>query len=152
SLASQLFQRLQYRQMGLTRTELLYAAALGQPHITTANVSGDKPVDQRGLADAGLAGDEHRLPVAASCAGQSRSESIEIALSADQAWAISRRCAIAALLQSELERCDESKPQAMHGGDVAWLAGAVAQRQPHLVHCAGQRGIADDHSRPHLLE
>jgi hypothetical protein len=70
--AAQCRQSGQHRQVGLASTIVLDALAArdGEPRSRVARQIAERGVDQRRLANPGLAGDESDLPPAAGCRAQ----------------------------------------------------------------------------------
>ena len=65
-LPGQLLQRLQDRQVGLTRAVLIDATALDRPQLAGLGMAGHEGLDQRRLANPGLATDEYQLAPASA--------------------------------------------------------------------------------------
>ena len=115
-------------------------------HRSVPDWPSTKVLHQRGLADAGLARDEHELPAPCVRSRQCALQSAEVGFAADQPLARVHRTGRAT---ARSERRDEAKAQAVHRLHVAWRRRAIVERNPQLVNGARQGSIGDDHSGPH---
>jgi len=116
----------------------------------------EKRADERGLADARLAGDQHDLPFAGAGCGERLVELRQFALAADHD----------ALLPVEMERqavkvaggmdCrrlrDEAVAAAVQRLDVARTPGVVPQRPAQFLDTRHERCVADSRPRPERVE
>src|SRR6187399_3379186 len=83
-VARQLVQRIEPGQVGLARAVLVDALAPGDPNGRVAPRSRREAIDQRGLADAGLAAEQKQAPLAALYPPERSLEDGELAMAADE--------------------------------------------------------------------
>jgi hypothetical protein len=138
----QLFRRRQQRPVGLARPVMRHALATDHPQVPAPVEAPGKGVDERGLADAGLAGDEQNLPLAAPGARQAAVHNLQLRLAAD-----AERC-------SRGERSRRAAIPFMTGpGDQFDVADqAIAALPDGLDVARGRRRVAEERAQlPHAL-
>ena len=122
--------------------DMRHALATDHPQVPAPVEAPGKGVDERGLADAGLAGDEQNLPLAAPGARQAAVHNLQLRLAAD-----AERC-------SRGERSRRAAIPFMTGpGDQFDVADqAIAALPDGLDVARGRRRVAEERAQlPHAL-
>ena len=112
--------------------------------------TGEEGAEQRRLADAGLADDEHHLALARQHAQQRRVERGELAFAPDRRFMGGGREGRDAAGRLGRPGHEEPIAASVQRGDEARLARVVAERVAQLLDAGGERRVADDAARPGL--
>jgi hypothetical protein len=140
-LAAQPGEGVEDRQVGLGRTALLQALAAGHGGPAVASRPAAERLDQRGLADAGLAGHERHLGPAGRGLTEQPGEPFQLQPAPGQLRRGGRP-------GRRLDRGQELVPAAVDGADQPLLAAAVADRLAGRLHPAGQGRLAHEPAAP----
>jgi hypothetical protein len=148
-------ERLEERQIGLAGSEVLDALAAGRSDAAAV----ERPhegVDERRLADARLAGDEHDAPGPRLRLREPALELLQLRLAADEARRreldVSRGLGEAgAAVAVASDRRDEAVPAPRDRLDEARGGRVVPEERPQLADVAAQQALAHVRVRPHGL-
>src|SRR5262249_5433479 len=145
-LAAQPLHGLEDRQIGLAVAVELYALGMGDRGAHRRGRRGEEDLDQRALADAGLAGDEYGLPGAIAGFLERGLQDRQLVAAADELLdgrrrRLRREFRTRNLLHDFFHGGDDTEAAAADGADEALLGAVVAQRLADRLDAAGGRGV-----------
>jgi hypothetical protein len=128
------------RSVGLAGPIVRNALAAAQPQVATSVKAGGEGVDERGLADARLAGDEQHRTFAAAGGRQSSLHLLHVPLAPDakrrrrRQYCGDRAARSVAGAGDQLDVADQAVAALPDGLDVARRGGGVGQESPQFPH------------------
>jgi hypothetical protein len=135
-------------EVGFARAVVIETLAARDPEAIGGEAAQER-LDDRGLADPRLAGDEHDLAGATHRPLQPRTETTELVLAPDQGRVGRYRRLVS---WRDSSSSNEAVPAAVNRPDELWGLGRVAERFADLAHTHGESGIADRHLGPDRFE